>query len=132
MLGRCRPNVWAYDMYPLNSLSSHIYANYSHGPWKVYFIYTFHFLVSPCYYYTFSGTMKFSFLRNLNYYNHEFHGIENSSYDHVLVHVHGFGTISHSLQGMVRIELDGISHFSSKTHYFAQQQEDVISIQSIS
>ena len=47
--------------------------------------------------------MRFSFSRNLNDYYHEFHGIENSFNDHVhvLVHVHGFGTISHSLQGMV-------------------------------
>ena len=43
--------------------------------------------------------MRFSFSGNLNYYYHEFHGIENSFHDHVLVHVHGSEMISHSLQG---------------------------------
>ena len=74
--------------------------------------------------------MRFSFSGNLNDYYHKFHGIENSFHDHVLVHVHGFGTISHSLQGMVRIQLDGICDFSSKAHYFVQQQEDMIYINS--
>ena len=67
--------------------------------------------------------MKFSFSGNLNDYYHEFHGIRNSFHDHgcdhVLVHVHRFGTISHSLQVMTRIQLDGIDDFSSKAHYFA-------------
>ena len=67
--------------------------------------------------------MRFSFSGNLNYYYHEFHGIQNSfnnhDRDHVLVHVHRFGMISHSLQGMVQIKLDGIDDFSSKAHYFA-------------
>ena len=45
-------------------------------------------------------------------------------YDHV--HAHGFGTISHSLQGMVRIQLDGIDDFSSKAHYFVQLLKDMI------
>ena len=45
-------------------------------------------------------------------------------YDHV--YAHGFGTISHSLQGMVRIWLDEIDDFSSKTHYFVQLLEDMI------
>ena len=65
---------------------------------------------------------------------HEFHGIINFFHgrDHVLVHIHGFGTISHLLQGMVQIQLDGTGDFSSKAHYFAQQQEDMISIHSIS
>ena len=70
--------------------------------------------------------MRFSFSGNLNYYYHEFHGIENSfhhhDYNHVLVHVHGFETISHSLQGIVQIQLDEIGDFSSKAHYFAYQQ----------
>ena len=39
---------------------------------------------------------------------------------------HGFGTISHSLQGMVRIQLDGIDDFSSKAHYFVQLLKDMI------
>ena len=80
--------------------------------------------------------MRFSFSENLNYYYHEFHSIENSFHDHdrdhILVHVHGFEIISHLLQGMVRIQLDGICDFSSKAHYFAQPQEDMISIHSIS
>ena len=42
-----------------------------------------------------------------------------------------FGTILYSLQGMVLIQLDENSDFSLKTHYFAQQQEDMISIQNI-
>ena len=74
--------------------------------------------------------MRFSFSENLNDYYHEFHGIINSLHDrdHVLVYVHEFATISHSLQGMVRIQLHETSDFSSKAHYFAQQQEDMISI----
>ena len=134
MLGKGRPNVWAYDKYVPNALSYHIYDNYSHGSWKVYFVYTYHFLILPWYYSTSGGSMRFSFSKNLNDYNHEFHGIENSFHDHnhVLVHFHMFGTISHSLQGMVRIQLDGTSDFSSKAHYFAQQEEYIISIQIIS
>ena len=80
--------------------------------------------------------MRFSFSGNLNDYYHEFHGIENSFYDHdcnhVLVHVHWFRTILHSLQGMVQIQVVGIGDFLSKAHYFAQQEEDMISIQNIS
>ena len=103
MLGRDRPNVWAYNRYTPNSLSYHIFDNYSHGSWKVYFVYTSHFLVSPRYYSTSSGYMRFSFSRNLNDYYHEFHGIGNAFHDqdHFLVHVHGFRTISHSLKGVV-------------------------------
>ena len=52
------------------------------GPWKVYFVYTSHFLISPQYYFTSGGSMRFSFSGNLNYYYHEFHGIENSFHDH--------------------------------------------------
>ena len=44
MLGRDQPNVWVYDRYATNALSYHIYDNYSHGPWKVYFVYTSTFL----------------------------------------------------------------------------------------
>ena len=73
---------------------------------------------------TSGGSMRFSLSKNLNDYYHEFHGIGNSFHDHdrdhILVHVHGFETISHLLQGMVRIQLDEIYDFSSKTHYFAQ------------
>ena len=86
-------------MYMPNSLSYHIYDNYSHGPWKVHFVYTSHFLVSPRYYSTSGDSMRFSLSENLNNYYHEFHVIRNSfhDHDHVLVYVHGFRTISHSL-----------------------------------
>ena len=97
MLGRGWPNVCAYDKYTTNVLSYHIYDNYSHGPWKVHFVYTSNFLVLPRYYSTSGGSMRFFFSRNLNYDYHEFHGIENFFHDHV----HRFGTISQSLQGMV-------------------------------
>ena len=124
-----------YDNYATNALSYHIYDNYSHKSWKVYFVYTSHFLVSPRYYSTFYGSMRFFIHGNFNDYYHKFHGIENSFHDHnrdhVLIHVPGFRTTSHSLQGMVWIQLNGTSDFSSKAHYFAQQQEDMISIQSI-
>ena len=63
--------------------------------------------------------MRFSFSKNLNDYNHEFHGFGNFFYDHNHDHIHGFGTISHSLQGMLQIQLDETSDLSSKTHYFA-------------
>ena len=78
--------------------------------------------------------MSFSFSGNFNDYYHEFHGVGNSFHNHDCDHVlvHGFGTISHLLRGMVQIQLDGTSDFSSKAHYFAQQQEYMISIQSIS
>ena len=132
MFGRDRPNVWVYDKYTTNALSHHIYDNYSHRSWTVYFVYASHFLVSPHYYSTSSGSMRFCFSTNLNYYYHEFHGIENSFHnhngDHVLVHVHVFRTISHSLQGMVWVQLNGTGDFSSKDHYFAHQQEAMISI----
>ena len=79
--------------------------------------------------------MRFSFFGNLNDYYHEFHGIGNSFPDHdrnhVLVLIHGFRMISHSLQRMVQIQLDGIGDFSLKAHYFSQPQEDMISIHSI-
>ena len=133
MLGIDQPNVWAYDKYATNALLYHIYDNYFHGPWNVYFVNTSHFLFSPRYYSTFGGSMRFFFSGNLNDYYHKFHGIGNSFHDcnHFFIHVHGFGMISHSLQGMVQIHLDGTGDFSSKTHYFAQQQADMISIQSI-
>ena len=95
MLGISWPNVWTYNRYVPNALSYHIYDNYFHGPWKVYFVYTSNFLVSPRYYSTYGGSMRFSFSENLNDYYHEFHGIENFFHDHD--HVHEFGTISHSL-----------------------------------
>ena len=67
--------------------------------------------------------MRFSFYGNLNDHYHEFRGIRNSFHDrnrdHVLVHVHRFGTISHSLKEMVRIQLNEIGDFSSKAHYFS-------------
>ena len=99
MLGRDWSNVWVYDRYATNALSYHIYDNNFHGPWKVYFVYTSLFLVSLWYNSTFGSSMRFSFNGNLNDYYHEFHGIGNSFHgrDHVLVHVHGFETISHSL-----------------------------------
>ena len=75
MLDRDQSNVWAYDRYATNVISYHIYDNYFHGPWKVYFVYTSHFIVSPRYYSTSSDSMSFSFSGNLNYYHHEFHGI---------------------------------------------------------
>ena len=89
----------------------------------MYFVYTSHFLVSPHYYSISDSSMRFSFSKNLNDYYHEFHGIINffHDHDHVLVHVHEFGTISNSLQGMVQIQLDRTGDFSSKAHYFAQQ-----------
>ena len=116
----------------MNIDSYHIYDNYSHKPWKMYFVYTTHFLISPQYYSSSSGSMRFSFFENLNDYYHELYGIENSFYDHnhnhLLIHVHGFGSTLHSLQGMVQIQLDGTSDFSSRVYYFAQQQENMISI----
>ena len=92
MLGRGWKNVWAYDRYTTNALSYHIYDNYSYGPWNVYFVYTSHFLVSPQYYSTSSGSIRFSFSENLNNY---YHDIGNSFHDrdHVFVHVHEFETI---------------------------------------
>ena len=135
MLGKDRPNVWAYDRYTTNALSYLIYDNYSHRSRKLYFVYISHFLVSPRYYSTFGGSMRFSFSGNLNDYYHEFHGIENSFHDHnldhVLIHVHRFKTMPHSLQRMVWIQLNRTSDFSSKARYFVQQQEDMISIQII-
>ena len=118
MFDRGRLNVWAYDRYAPNALSYHIYDNYSHRPWKVYFVCTSHFLVLPRYYSTSGGSMRFSFFRNSNDYYHQFHGIRNSFHDrnHVLVYIHEFGTISHSLQEMVRIQLDVTGDFSLKSH----------------
>ena len=97
-------------------------------------LYTSHCLVSPRYYSTSSGSMRFSFFGNLNDYYPEFHGIkisfQNNNCDHVLIHVHMFRKISHSLHGMVWIQLNETSDFSSKAHYFPQQKENMISIQS--
>ena len=85
------------------------------------------FLVLPQYYSTSSGSIRFSIFEN--YYYHGYHGIRNSFHDRD--HVHEFGTILHSLQGMVYIQLDVTGDFTSKTECFAQQQEGMISIQSI-
>ena len=72
----------------------------------MYFVYTSHFLVSPRYYSTFGGSMRLSFYGNLNEYYHDYHGVENSFHDndHIPIHVHVYGSISHSLHGMVRIQ----------------------------
>ena len=77
--------------------------------------------------------MRLSFSRNLNYYYHEFHGIRNSFHNrnHILIHVQMFGTISHSLQGMIQIQLNKTGDLSLSVNYFTHQQEDMISIQSI-
>ena len=56
----------------------------------------------------------------------DYYSVGNSAHDHDHVHAHGFGTISHSLQGMVRIQLDGIDDCSSKAHYFVQLLEDML------
>ena len=57
------------------------------------------------------------------------------NHDHVLVLVlvlvHEFRTILHSLQRIDQILLDETSNFSSKAHYYVQQQEDMILIQNI-
>ena len=59
----------------------------------------------------------------MNYY-YKNHGIGDffHNHDHVLllIHIHEFGTILHSLQGMVQIQLDETSDFSSKAHYFVK------------
>ena len=130
MLGRGWSNVRAYNRYVPNAISYHIYDNYSHRHWKVYFVYTSQFIVSPRYYSTSSGSMSFSFSGNLNDYYYEFHGIGNSFHDHNhdRDHVHRFGTISLSLQGMIQIQLNGTCDFSSNAHYFAQPQEHMVLI----
>ena len=46
-------------------------------------------------------------------------------------HIHEFRMILHSLQRMDQILLDETTNFSSKAHYYVQQQEDMILIQSI-
>ena len=117
MLNRGWPNVWVYNRYVTNALSYNIYDNYSHGLWKVCFVYTSYFLISPGYYSIYDGSIRFSFSENLNYYYHEYHDLINSFHDHV----HKFGMISHSFQGMVQILLEETGDFSSKAHYFAQQ-----------
>ena len=77
--------------------------------------------------------MRLSFFENLmNYYNkNHIIGDFFRDHDHILVLVHKFGTILRSLQGMVQIQLDETGDFSSKAHYFYQQQEDMILIQNI-
>ena len=59
--------------------------------------------------------MRFSIFGNLMNYYYKDHGIGNFFNNHV----HVFGTISHPLQEMVHIWLDGNDDLSSKTHYFA-------------
>ena len=63
--------------------------------------------------------MRLSFCWYLNDYYHEFHGIGNSFHDHV----HAFGTISHSLQGMVQIQLDWNGDFLLKAHYLLSNKK---------
>ena len=102
MLVKGWPNVWVYDRYTTNGPSYHIYNNYSHGSLEVYLESTSHFLVLPQYYSTSGGAMKLSFYENLRNYYHNNHYIKDSFHNHVhflvLVHVHEFGTILHSLQ----------------------------------
>ena len=75
--------------------------------------------------------MKLSFYENLRNYYHNNHYIGDSFHDHdhflVLIHVHEFGMILHSLQGMVQIQLDETSDFSSKAHLFclATRRHDI-------
>ena len=85
----------------IHALSYHIYDNYSHKPLKDVFCIYFHFLVSPWYYSIYGGSTRLSLAEILNDYYHEYYDIGNSFHDHVLIHVYVFGTISHSLQGMV-------------------------------
>ena len=77
-------------------------------------------------------------MQNLSNYYHKNHGIMDSFHDHdhdhdhnhilVLIHVQEIGTILHSLQEMVQIQLDESGDFLSKAPYFVQQQEDMILI----
>ena len=64
-----------------------------------------------------------------NYHNN--HGIGDSFHDHDHVLVHEFRTVLHSLQGMTQIQLGETGDFSSKAHYFVQQEKNTILIQSI-
>ena len=64
--------------------------------------------------------MRLSFSENLMNYYHKNHGIRDFFNDHDHVFVHEFGTILHSLQEMVQIQLDETGNFSSKAHYFVQ------------
>ena len=122
-----------YDKYASNAPSYHIYNNHSHGSWDVYLVHTSHFLVLPLYYSTSGGVMRLSFYENLKNYYHKNHGNGNSFHyhNHILIHVHEFETILHSLQGMVQIQLDKTSDLLSKVHYFVQQHENMILIWSI-
>ena len=63
--------------------------------------------------------MRCSFFENLMNCRHKNDGIRDffHNHDHVLIHVHEFGTILHSLQGMVQIQLDETGDFSSKTFF---------------
>ena len=78
--------------------------------------------------------MRLSLFENLRNYYHEHHDIGKSFHNHdhilVLIHVHEFGMILHSLQEMVQIQLDETGGFSLKAH-FVQKQEDKILIQGI-
>ena len=49
--------------------------------------------------------MRLSFSKNLVNYYYKNHGIGDffHNHDHVLIIVHEFGTILHSLQGMIQI-----------------------------
>ena len=83
-----------------------------------YFELISYFLILSHYCSTSDGAVRLSFSENLMSYYHKNHGIEDffHNQDHVLilVHVHEFETILHSLQRMIQIQLDETSDFSSK------------------
>ena len=86
---------------------------------------------------TYGGEMELFFSVNLkdNHYSvgnffhdhgHDYdHHHDHHHHHHVLVLVHNFGMILHSLQGMAQFQLDETGDSSLITHYFVQQQEDM-------
>ena len=62
--------------------------------------------------------MRLSFSENLVNYYYKNYGIGDFFHEHVIVTVHEFGTILHSLQGMIQIQLDETGDFSSKNHFY--------------
>ena len=70
MFGRDLTYVWAYNSTQLMPFHTTYMTIILMG-----LVYTSHFIVSPQYYSTFDGSMRFSFIGNLNDYYHKFHGI---------------------------------------------------------
>ena len=123
-------DAWPYNRYETSVLPYHIYNLCLEEPW-IFSLYFLHVLVLAHYYSTFGGETELFFFDKKNNCYIVGNSALDFDHDHVLIHVHNFGMILHSLLGMLQIQWDGTDDFSLVAHYFVQLLGDMILIENI-